>query len=159
MHASRAEKMKFDFSYDPVKVINAALARGGDFADLYFEDGRSTSIICEDNRIEKVLAGRDRGCGIRVISNFKTYYAYTNDLTETGLLEAAGVVSAAVKEGGVVGDIPLLNKVASTDFGIRRSPADVSLKEKIELVDEGNKVARSVDKRIRQVKGDLRRLH
>ncbi len=152
MRGNRAEKIKFDFSYDPVKIIKAALARGGDFADLYFEDGRSTSIICEDDRIEKVLAGRDRGCGIRVISNFMTYYAYTNDLTEKGLLEAAGVVSAAVKEGGKIGDIPLLKKVISTDFGIRRSPADVSLKEKIELVDEGNKIARSVDKRISQVK-------
>ncbi|HLE09390.1 MAG TPA: DNA gyrase modulator, partial [Thermodesulfobacteriota bacterium] len=45
--------------FDPFKIIRRALKNGGDFADIYLEDTTSTSISCEENKIEKVIAGRD----------------------------------------------------------------------------------------------------
>jgi TldD protein len=54
--------------FDPIKVIKAALGNGGEFADIYVEDTFNTSIVSEENRIEKVVAGRDRGAGVRVIA-------------------------------------------------------------------------------------------
>ncbi len=138
--------------FDPFKVIKAALKNGGEFAEVYVEDTFNTSIVCEENRIEKVVTGRDRGCGVRVIAKFKTYYAYTNDLTEAGLLEVAGIVAKGVKEGAEAPAIGLIKKEKAPGFDIKRLPVKAGLSEKVKYVNRANSTAWSIDKRIRQVK-------
>ena len=138
--------------FDPFKILKAALKKGGDFADIYMEETVNTSIICEENRIEKIISGRDRGLGLRVTFDFKTAYAYTNDVTEKGLLELADIVSKAVKEGKIKKDIGLVKKESSEGFFIKTPPADVDLLKKVLLVKKGNAFARGFDKKIGQVK-------
>lgn len=138
--------------YDPFRIIKAALKNGGEYADIYAEDTFNTSIVCEENRIEKVVTGRDRGCGIRVIAGLKTYYAYTNDMTEAGLLEVAATVAAGVKEGRDAGDISLVKKEAAPGFDIKKLPVKTDLKDKVAFVNRANSVAWAFDKRIVQVK-------
>ncbi|MEE9615213.1 MAG: TldD/PmbA family protein, partial [Thermodesulfobacteriota bacterium] len=146
-------KVELVKGFDPFRIIKAALKNGGRYADLYLEETRNNSIVLEEDKIEKVVSGRDRGCGIRVISDrLKTFYAYTNDLTEKGLLDLAGVVAGAVKEGGTAGDISLVKKEIAPGFEIKVPPGGVGLEEKIALVNKGNSVARDFDKRVRQVK-------
>ena len=145
-------KPKNGIDFDPYVIIKAAMKNGGEFADIYFEDTSTTSVVCEENRLEKVLAGRDRGCGVRVISGLKTFYAYTNDLSGGGLMEAAATVAGAIKDGSPAADFPLLKKVISTDFGVRRSPSEEPLPEKVALVKEANRIAWSIDDRVKQVK-------
>jgi TldD protein len=137
--------------FDPYKIIKTALKKGGEFCDIYLEETFNTAIVCEEDKIEKVVTGRDRGCGIRVIRNLKTFYAYTNDITEVGLVELAGVVSAAVKEGKPTGDIELRKKEIAPAVDIKRPPRGADLKTKIKLVNEGNLAARGFDKRVKQV--------
>ncbi len=144
-----------DLRFDPLRIIRHALKNGGDFCDLYMEDTRTSSISCEEDRIERVSTGRDAGCGIRVIADHKTYYAYTNDLTESSLLEVADLVAAALKDGHTE-DIALTRKTESHGFHIKRRPEDESLSEKVSLVWQGNDTARKVDRRIRQVKVNYR---
>lgn len=138
--------------FDPFKILKAALKQGGDFADIYLEETINTSIVCEENKIEKVISGRDSGLGLRVIFDFKTAYAYTNDLTEKGLLTLADTVSMAVKEGKMQQDISLSKKEFAPGFSIKTSPSEVDLLKKIELVKRANSKARGFDKRISQVK-------
>jgi TldD protein len=138
--------------FDPFRVLRAAVKNGGEFADIYFEDTFNTSIVCEENRIEKVITGRDRGCGIRVISNLKTYYAYTNDVTEEGLLEVAGVVAKGVREGNIAVDIGPIRKEAAPGFGIKKLPVGSPLEDKVRLVNRANETAWNLDKRVRQVR-------
>lgn len=164
--------MKLKLNFDPFKILKTALKRGGDFADIYMEDTKNTSIICEDNKIEKVISGRDRGLGIRVIFDFKTAYGYTNDITEKGLLELANTISKAVKKGKTPppnskqlsvsseqiskavkeGEIAGDKKEIAQGFSIKIPPFSVDLLKKVDLVNRGNSFARGFDKRIRQVK-------
>lgn len=145
--------MGIEYGFDPFKVIKAALKNGGEFADVYIEDTSNTTVICEDNKIEKVITGRDRGCGIRVISNLKTFYAYTNDLTEKSLIEAASTVAKGVKGGSPMPDIKAGgDKFIAPGFDIKSRPLDVALSEKIKLVKRANDAARKLDKRIRQAR-------
>lgn len=144
--------MKLIKDFNPLNILKRALQRGGDFADIYMEETFNTSIICEDNKIEKVVSGRDRGIGLRVIFDFKTAYAYTNDVTEKGLLELADTVSKAVKEGGSGKDIGLVKKEIAPGFSIKVPPQSVDLLEKVELVKKANTFARGFDNRIGQVK-------
>ena len=138
--------------FDPSKVIRAALSSGGHFADLFLEDSTSTSIVAEEGRIEKVLSGRDRGCGIRVISNAKTYFAYTNDTTEAGLVELAKVVAGGVRDGVDPGDLGPVSKQVAEGFSIKRPSASVPLDEKIDIVTRADKRAWGFDKRVKQVR-------
>ncbi|MBI3755382.1 MAG: TldD/PmbA family protein [Deltaproteobacteria bacterium] len=152
--------MKLIKHFDPFKILKAALKRGGDFADIYMEETINTSIVCEENKIEKVISGRDRGLGLRVIFDFKTAYAYTNDLTEKGLLELADIVSKAVKQGKATPTIPPFDKGGvggvkkdvAQGFSIKTPPSSVDLLKKVELVKRANSFARGFDKRIAQAK-------
>ncbi|MBW7957210.1 MAG: TldD/PmbA family protein [Deltaproteobacteria bacterium] len=139
-------------AFDPFRVLKAALANGGEYADIYVEDTANTSIVAEEKRIERVVTGRDRGAGIRVIAGLKTYYAYTNDLTEKGLLEVAGAVAKGVREGKEAGDLNLTRKESAPGFDIKRLPYKAALDEKVGLVKRGEKTAWAFDKRIRQVR-------
>lgn len=132
-------------------ILRCALAGGGEFADIYYEEGSSTSIVCEDGNIEKVLAGTDRGVGIRVISDLRTAYAYTNEVTETALLALADTVSRAVKGQSFDRAITMGTKLKGPGFPIEIPPDGVPLQDKVALVNRGNLAARAFDQRIRQV--------
>jgi TldD protein len=137
-------------SLDTSRILRRALAGGGEFADLYFEESSSTFVSCDDGRIERVLAASDRGIGIRVISGFRTAYAWTNDLTEQALLELAGTVSRAVRGEIFSRDIRVGGKRTGAGFPVVRDPRDVSLREKVDLVIRGDQAARGADPRVRQ---------
>ncbi|MGB3056306.1 MAG: DNA gyrase modulator, partial [Acidimicrobiales bacterium] len=66
------------------RVLGAALRTGGDFAEVFAEDKRSTSAHLDDGRIEEMGSGRHRGAGIRVVAGETTGFAHTTDLSEPG---------------------------------------------------------------------------
>ena len=82
------------------RVLGAALQTGGDFAEVFVEDKRSSSGRLDDGKIEELGSGRDRGAGIRVVVGETTGFAHTADLSEPGLLAAAEAASAAARGGG-----------------------------------------------------------
>ncbi|HAR44630.1 MAG TPA: hypothetical protein DCS05_00240, partial [Nitrospiraceae bacterium] len=96
-----------EIDYDA--VLSKILARGGDFADLYVEQGEPFSILCEEDRIEKVVSGRDWGVGVRLVTGGKTAYAYTNDLTTASLNELAEAVGRAAAASKDPSCVPMLN--------------------------------------------------
>jgi len=136
---------------DLSRILRSALSEGGEFADIYFEEGSSTSIVCEDGKIEKIVAGTDRGVGIRVISDLRTAYAYTNEVTEKALLELARTVSRAVKGREFGAPIDLREKIVGAGFPIKTSPGSVPLQDKVALVRRADDAARRIDQRVRQV--------
>ncbi|WP_298269123.1 TldD/PmbA family protein [Geobacter sp.] len=138
-------------TFDLTRILRRALTGGGEFADIYFEEGANTSVICEDGKIEKVLAGTDRGVGIRVISDLRTAYAYTNEITEAALLSLAETVSRAVSGKVFDRDIDLRSKVIGPGFPIEITPDSVPLQDKVDLVNRGNAAARKFSNKVRQV--------
>src|SRR5919197_3883005 len=79
------------------KVLGAALATGGQWAEVYAEDRLSHNIRLEDRRVEELVTGRDRGAGVGVVRGTSSAYAYPNRLDSDGLLEAARVAAAALR--------------------------------------------------------------
>src|SRR4028119_1928458 len=47
-------------------ALEAALATGGDWAEVYADRRDSTTIRIEDHRVEELTSGRDQGAGRRV---------------------------------------------------------------------------------------------
>src|SRR5690606_23906827 len=82
------------------RTLAAALRTGGDFAEVFVEDKRSTSATLDDGRVEEMSSGRDRGAGIRVVVGDSTGFAHTADLTDAGRRAAAEAAAAAARSGG-----------------------------------------------------------
>ena len=138
-------------------VLKRALRNGGALAELFFEDTASTRIFFEGGRVDKVIDGTDRGCGLRIVFDKRQVYGYTTDLTETGLMNLAESLSAAVKtsEPAPTREIewgPM--KKASAEIAgwkVTRSPRDLDLPGKVELARRGDAAARKVLPDARQV--------
>lgn len=136
---------------DYAKIIRAALAEGGEYADLYIENSAPTAIVVEDGKVEKVLTGVESGAGIRVIIGLRTVYAYTNDLTERALVELAGKVARACGEKGRDVTLDMRALRPSVDYVIKEPPEGVAVGRKLALVKEADRAARAYDRRISQV--------
>jgi TldD protein len=142
------------------RVLGAALRTGGQFAELFAEDKRSSSARFDDGRVEELGSGRDRGAGIRVVAGDTTGFAHTADLSERGLRAAAEAAGAAARGGGGgVREIALTSRpVTSQPVDVR--PEDVTKAAKVELLQRANDVARSHGNAIKQASasyGDSRR--
>src|SRR5262249_56959103 len=81
-------------------ALDHALRSGGDFAEVFVEDRRSSNARFDDGRVEELVSGRDRGAGLRVVRGDTTGFAHTSDLSPEGLQRAAEAAAAAARGGG-----------------------------------------------------------
>ena len=79
------------------RVLERALGRGGDMAELYAEARRGFAISLDDHRVERPQGGRERGACVRVVQGESTYYGHVDGLAEEDLLRVAGSVSEALR--------------------------------------------------------------
>jgi TldD protein len=143
------------------RVIGAALQTGGDFAEVFAEDRRSSAAQLDDGRIEDMASGRERGAGIRVVVGETTGFAHTSDLSEEGLRAAAGAAAAAAKGGGGgVRQVALRRVQTAAPTTVEVFPETVGKAVKVALLQRADEAARAVGGAIRQVSvsyGDSRR--
>ena len=133
------------------EVLDSALKRGGDFADIFIENRVSSMVTCEDDHIERIKSGMDSGAGVRVIYGDTTAYAYTNKVTRQELLNVADVASRAAQQATRDIAINLKKIVPDVELDIKILPDDVKIEDKVGAVLAANKAARQVDERIKQV--------
>ena len=69
-------------------VLRRALQGGADFAEVYAERSKRRRMTVRSGKLEEAISGLDFGAGIRLFFGTEVVYAYTNDLTQEGLLEA-----------------------------------------------------------------------
>ncbi|HEY1727045.1 MAG TPA: metallopeptidase TldD-related protein [Candidatus Baltobacteraceae bacterium] len=81
------------------KTISAALERGGIYADVFVEHRVSQSIRLQDSKMHEASVGVTSGAGVRVVEDDRQGYAYTDDLSEKALLDAARVASLIARNG------------------------------------------------------------
>ena len=125
-------------------ALGTALRTGGDFAEVFVEDKRSSSARLDDRRVEEVTSGRDRGAGIRVVVGDTTGFAHTSDLSEDGLRRAAEAAAAAARGGGGgVRTVALSASEAPSPYRARVAPEDVAKGHKVELLVRADDAARS----------------
>ena len=132
------------------KVLAAALSGGGDLAELFVEDRSSTGLRLEDRRVENVASGRDAGAGVRVVAGERSSYAYTNLLTEEGLVETARAARAGLTgDSGSVAD--LTRTTPPVEHPVRTPPLDVAASEKVDALRAADEAARAAGGDVRQV--------
>jgi TldD protein len=128
-----------------------------DDADLYFQYTRSEGWSLEEGIVKTGSFSIDQGVGVRAVSGEKTAFAYSDDISEASLLDAARTVrsiSAAGKTARVKAPARKIAGSRSLYNGIDPistldSTAKVKLLEKVE------QLARSRDPRVAQVMAGL----
>ncbi|MGH9467576.1 MAG: metalloprotease TldD [Terriglobales bacterium] len=134
------------------RYLAAALARGGDFADLYFEHQSSSSVRLEEGLIKSASQGISLGVGVRVLSGERTGYAYTDDLAPEKILRAANV-AAHIASGAAATRIAGLSPAPSGRnlYPVQVAPSDAGVLAKLALVRRAESAARAFDPRVVQV--------
>jgi TldD protein len=133
------------------KVIDKALSNGADFAELFVENTFNSTIAFNDNKTKQNVVGNDFGAGIRVFYGHTAIYAYTNDLSESALLDAADAVSKAAQGGDVIASIDLTKKEISNIHPIQIPNNTVSKQDKIDFIRKVNAASRGYSEQISQV--------
>src|SRR5262245_8589589 len=75
-------------------ALAAALSKGGDYADLFFQHRIAHRLVLEDGEVNRAYAGVEVGVGVRVLKGDQTGYAYTEDLTPEAVRTAASTAAA-----------------------------------------------------------------
>ncbi len=130
------------------RVLGAAMARGGDFADLYFQYTVSRGFGLEDGIVNVAWTRIDLGAGVRVVAGDQTGYAYTEDLTEDALQRAAATSAAIATSGAVVPPQGFVPQPAADHYPVRLPFGDVDAADKVVLLEQLDRRARAKDPRI-----------
>ena len=138
------------------KLLAAALARGGDYADLYFEYRVANSVNIEEEIVKQATKSVAQGVGVRVITGDKTGYAYTDDIAFDAIRRAAETASHIARSGGSK-ELTGVNATPTkwNSYPVAVPVSSVELAKKIELISRGDKTARGFDRRIQEVQSSL----
>lgn len=98
------------------QLTKTALARGGDWSDLYFENTLYGDLLLKDGEVTSGGLHTDFGVGIRVLSGEKTGYAYSENTGENDMREAALAASLIASGSARTHDIPKPGKGLSPAF-------------------------------------------
>lgn len=133
------------------EILDTAMSKGGQFAEVYLEKKESTGISCEASKIEKVNTGIEVGIGIRVISGDNTAYVYTNDLRLENVCRIAEVAATAAKSDAENVVLDFVTTPSACKPEIKFRPDAVDFEAKIELLKLADQSARAVGSAIDQV--------
>ena len=136
-------------------ALRAALATGGDFSEIYWEDQRSGAMGLVDGHVEAASTVRRHGAGVRVFKGLNSVYVHTNDTGASGLVAAARKAADAVSGDACVGDILLTRSLQRNIHPIREMPMDVAGTRKAKLLRDCDLAAKAVSGEITQVRANL----
>jgi len=152
----KAKTRPHEFGLEPAdlkRILSLALARGGDFADIFLEYRTSLSILMEEDLIKESSESVTLGLGLRVIRKDRTGYAYTNDLSEEKLRSVA-LTASAIASGQTGQKLPLRFKHLRSDKDVSQARLIATsrpLPEKIQLVERTYRSALNHNPAIKKV--------
>jgi TldD protein len=151
---------------DPFGLSEAAISRAlatirehrVDDADLYFQTTRHEGWSLEEGIVKSGSFSIDQGVGVRAVAGEKTAFAYSDDLSDAALLDAARTVRT-IAAAGQNKRIKLARapRVAASRvlYGATDPIATLDSTQKVALLEKVEKLARAKDPRIVQVMAGL----
>ncbi len=140
------------------QALRAITQHRVDDADLYFQYTRSEGWSLEEGIVKSGSFGIDQGVGVRAVAGEKTAFAYSDDISEAALLDAARTVRtiAAAGQSRRV-RVPSRSAVAGsrTLYAPMDPIATLDSTQKVALLEKVEKLARARDPRVVQVMAGL----
>jgi TldD protein len=128
-----------------------------DDADLYFQYTRSEGWGLEEGIVKSGSFSIDQGVGVRAVSGEKTAFAYSDDISQASLLDAARTVRAiAASSRSARKKVAARNIAGSRSLYPELDPiATMDSTAKVALLGRVEKLARAKDPRVAQVMASL----
>lgn len=117
-----------------IEVLNAGLATGADFAEIFIEEKYNNGVSIDNDKIETISSGIIYGAGIRLLKDLRSVYGYTNDLSKKSLLNLAQTLAASFNGERILTVNELKKQRVKNVHKNLRHLADISKEEKIALI-------------------------
>ena len=131
------------------KIIQKALEKGGDFAEVYIENRITKNISMEESKFKSGTFGIIKGAGVRVIAGDKTGYAYTDELSEEKLNRAAEVASYVATGSKKVPPIDIQEKERESFITVKVPLLDLADEKRLDVIQRANQAALDYDPKIK----------
>lgn len=116
------------------RVLTEAMARGGDFADLYFQHRTALEVAVQDHSVNRATTSAALGVGVRVVQAEQTGYAYTESLTEQAMCEAARTAAVIARGPAAHPPVALQSRVLPSCYDVGYDWGQVQLAEVMPLL-------------------------
>ena len=119
------------------KVLAAALEKGGDYADLYFEHTFNNNVSLMDGKVNNCSANIDFGMGVRVLAGDQSGYAYVEGVTLDEMIRAARTAARIASSNKAGKTVALTEKtIAKNRYAVTTSWEETSVKDKIPYLEK-----------------------
>ena len=133
------------------QVMAAAMDRGGDYADLFFQHSVSSYVALQDGAVNRAYSSIELGCGVRVLKGDQTGFAFTEDLSVQALVAAAKTASV-VAAGPATGLQESFQRIQPPEYYAIEVPwTDTGIDRKMPLLERANARAMAADPRVSKV--------
>ena len=134
------------------KVLNAALAKGAEFADVFLEYRISSNLSFEEDIVKQARRGIVSGVGIRAVKGDQIGFAFSEELTTEKMVEAANAAAAIAADNTARARIVPVSELKPRDlYRIGESATNADLTKKINFIKEANTAAKRHDPAIVRV--------
>ena len=133
-----------------LRALGEITARKVDDADLYFQYTRSEGWSLEEGIVKTGSFSIDQGVGVRAVSGEKTAFAYSDDISEASLLDAARTVRSISAQAGT-GRAKVGNRKIAGGRSLYQGLDPIATLDsaaKVQLLERAEKLARSNDARV-----------
>ncbi|PHV20678.1 metalloprotease TldD [Janthinobacterium sp. BJB446] len=140
-----------------LKALGTMFTHKVDYADLYFQSTKSEGWSLEEGIVKTGSFSIDQGVGVRAVSGDRTAFAYSDDISERALLEAAAATRTIARAGS--GKIKIAGQMLAQGGRSLYLPNDplasLDATAKVQLLERVEKMARAKDPRVVQVMAGL----
>ena len=137
------------------RVLGTLMGHKLDYADLYFQYGRSEGWSLEEGIVKSGSFDIEQGVGVRAVSGEKTAFAYSDEITPAAL-EAAARATRAIAGAGASRSVQVAPGVRVPPLYRGEDPlASLGDTEKVRLLERLETFAREEDSRVTQVMAHL----
>ncbi|MDR1344691.1 MAG: TldD/PmbA family protein [Tannerellaceae bacterium] len=138
------------------KTLTAALEKGGDYADLFFEHSYQNSVALQDGAVNRASSSIDFGMGVRVLSGDRTGYAYVESVTLDEMLKAARTAARIADAGSTKTPVNLTeHPVANNYYAVQTPWNSISIEKKTPCLEAINERIFALDSRVMKVNASL----
>ncbi|MDR0965586.1 MAG: TldD/PmbA family protein [Myxococcales bacterium] len=137
--------------------LAAAMSKGADFADLFFQHRVVNQLGLEDGEVNRAYASISLGMGVRAVKGDQTGYAFTEDFSPESIERAALTAAAIATAKASIGNIPIQRTsfVDKSRYEVQTRWEDVALSQKLPILNQLNARALAADPRIQKVSVSL----
>ena len=137
------------------KLLAIALARGGDYADLFFEYRAAGGFVFDEGILKSASRGVSMGLGVRVQVGDATGYAYVEQFEWDAMKHAAETAAQIAHGGGGTMPAPLRWRSLPARYDLPRVTLDEPGLEKRKLLERAAAAAHAADARIIKVEASF----